>query len=216
MAPRSKAAAAEKAKATTPEENSVDKSKEGPLSAWSARDQNIMLQVLLTVPGFPASLEYDNAKVAERMGLQNPRSVTNAWCLIKTKIHEYDVKYREEHKLPTIEDEAKAAAEAADKTPAEGDDENPTPKKRARTRKAAAPQSTMPRGKATAAAKTGRARACKKQNMMAPSVTPALPVGFFGEEDEADEGNSGEEQNEEAGNMKLEPVEDESVMSGEV
>jgi hypothetical protein len=50
MAPRSKAAAAEKSKASTPEENSVDKSKEGPLSAWSARDQKILLQVLLTIP----------------------------------------------------------------------------------------------------------------------------------------------------------------------
>jgi uncharacterized protein (DUF2147 family) len=149
--------------------------------------------------------------------------VNNAWCLIKAKIQDYDVQFRKDNGLPTVQEDA-AAAEAAkdaaaDEAGAEGDhDENPTPKKRARVRKPAASQGAKPRGKAAtvAAGKPARARAGKKQNTRGPAMTPAPLLGLFDDEDEADAGNSGEEQSKEAGPVKLEPIEDEAVMSGEV
>lgn len=62
------------------------------------------------------------------MNLKNPRSVSNAWSTIKSKIAAYDKKFREDNYLPSTEEGASTPAENYN------DDDNPSPKKRARTR----------------------------------------------------------------------------------
>ncbi|AEO60459.1 hypothetical protein MYCTH_2120489 [Thermothelomyces thermophilus ATCC 42464] len=121
MAPKADAGNQEESNAT---------SGSGPLSVLSPREQTIMLQALLSDSNFPAGIQVDYVKVANRMNLKNPRSVSNAWSIIKNKIAAYDKKFREDHNLPSAEQEA--AATAAENPE---DDDNPSPKKRARTNK---------------------------------------------------------------------------------
>jgi hypothetical protein len=73
------------------------------------------------------------------MGLKNPRSVSNAWSLIKKKIQTFDKEERKRKGLPS-EDEAEDDAETVKKTP-----------KRARATKAAGTP------KSAKVAKTGKA-----------------------------------------------------------
>ncbi|KAL2161088.1 hypothetical protein VTH06DRAFT_8801 [Thermothelomyces fergusii] len=123
----------------------------GPLSALSSREQTILLQALLSDPNFPGCIQVDYAKVANRMNLKNPRSVSNAWTIIKNKIAAYDKKFREEHNLPSEGETATAAAENA------GGDDNPSPKKRARTIKMSKPAAGGPRRGARAKKGVGAA-----------------------------------------------------------
>ncbi|SPQ25583.1 3bd20e1d-3414-41f9-9b1f-50b2ba38617d [Thermothielavioides terrestris] len=99
------------------------------LSRFTQREQNIMLHTIIALPGFPAGTEIDYAKVARRLGLQNPRSVSNAWSEIKKKVAQLEKDEREELGLST-DDEAdtNAAKGGAAKRP----------RKRARTSAAAA------------------------------------------------------------------------------
>ena len=95
---------------------------------------------LIQPPGANSSLiQVDYVKVAERMGLKNPRSVSNAWSLIKKKIQTFDKEERKRKGLPS-EDEAEDDAETVKKSP-----------KRARATKAAGTP------KSAKVAKTGKA-----------------------------------------------------------
>ncbi|KAH6844514.1 hypothetical protein B0I37DRAFT_406204 [Chaetomium sp. MPI-CAGE-AT-0009] len=163
---------------------------EGPFSVLTAREQTMLLQGLLTVPGFPGGIQIDYAKVADRMGLKNPRSVANAWSLIKSKINAYDAKYREDNNLPTAAEEAAAQVDE--------EDENPSPKKRARTSKktmAAASKTTTARGKT--ATKTAKANFWPKHSIMGPL---SAPLATAGNSDEA--GSSAVEDEEEMGSSE--------------
>lgn len=180
-------------------------------------------------------IQIDYPKVAERLGMANHRSVTNAWGVIKKKLIEYEKKDRKERGLPS-EDEAEPAAEG------EGD-ENPSPKKRARTTKAPGTPKTAraPRAagtpKTTSATKTaGRGRATpgkkngvtKKGGMLANDAredddeeVAMLEAGVVKTEiADPDETEDDEEAKLKAGMIKLEREVDEngveSFVSGEI
>ncbi|KAK3290830.1 uncharacterized protein B0H64DRAFT_478697 [Chaetomium fimeti] len=153
---------------------------DGPLSVLTAREQTMMLQGLLTVPGFPGGFQIDYAKVADRMGLKNPRSVANAWSLIKNKINAYDAKYREDNNLPTAAEEAAAQAD-------DGDD-NPSPKKRARGSKAT---TTAASNKPAARGKAAKPTVWPKHSIMGPLSDPLATAG------DSDEAGSGAQEEEE-------------------
>jgi hypothetical protein len=163
-------------------------------------------------------VQIDYQKVADRMGLSNPRSVSNAWTLIKKKIAEFDKNDRKQRGLPS-EDEAETEDAEA------GGDGNPTPKKRART-KAAASATTPRRGKAAAAGGSAKKPRGKKATggMLADLGVPAgvdVTAALAGDEEDDDEMLKKEEALKlEAGMIKLEREIDEngveSYISGEI
>ncbi|EAQ91793.1 predicted protein [Chaetomium globosum CBS 148.51] len=160
---------------------------DGPLSVLTAREQTMLLQGLLTVPGFPGGIQIDYPKVAERMGLKNPRSVANAWSLIKGKINAYDKKYREDNNLPSAAEEAAAVAQADD-----AEDENPAPKKRARASKiisaAAAKSAVAPAPRCRKPAAAAKAPRWPRHSIMGPLSEPlATPGEWEEDEEEAEE-----------------------------
>ena len=87
--------------------------------------------------------------------------MTNAWGLIKKKLIEWEKKDRKDRGLPS-EDEAEATAATAATSAEQADgDTNPSPKKRARTTKAAGTPKTPKAAatpKAASATKAGRPR----------------------------------------------------------
>ena len=145
------------------------------------------------------------------MGLTNPRSVSNAWTAIKKKIAEFDKKDRKERGLPS-EDEA-------EHDNGDGEDANPTPKKRARTAKTAAAGGTTPRSRGKAAAAGGSAKKAGRGGKKAAGglLTDANDAAAAAE---AGEEQDDEALKEEAGMIKLEREVDEdgveSYVSGEI
>jgi hypothetical protein len=114
-------------------------------------------------------MKFDVEKVAQRMKLQNPRSVNNAWSVIKKKLIDFAEKDEKASGADTQAEEAGAQQDAGD--------DNPAPKKRARTGKAAAasiPKEATPAKpkEATTKPKATRRRT-KKDNAVAPPATPA-------------------------------------------
>jgi hypothetical protein len=107
-------------------------------------------------------MKFDVEKVAQRMNLQNPRSVNNAWSVIKKKLIDFAEK---DEKANGADAKAEPAAVQQD-----AEDDNPGPKKRARTSKAAA--ADIPKEAAPAKPKATRRRT-KKDNAVAPPATPA-------------------------------------------
>ncbi|KAK4153788.1 hypothetical protein C8A00DRAFT_33473 [Chaetomidium leptoderma] len=178
---------------------------DAPTTVLTPRENTILLQSLLASGIFAAgNFQVDKDKVAKRMSI-NPRSVGNAWAIMRKKIVEFDKSVREAKGLPTAEEEA--AAEAAKADPAE--DGNPSPKKRARTSKTAAAgtaKSAGP-GKATAAAptKTRRGRGSPLADVSGGDGNAAGEKNAESTEEEADE-----EAKSMAGMAKPEPVVDEN------
>ena len=165
----------------------------------------------LTTSHCSQGIQIDYQKVADRMGLTNPRSVSNAWTAIKKKIAEFDKNDRKSRGLPS-EDEPE---------PDNGDDDdtNPTPKKRARTAKAAAGGTTpRPRGKTATAGGSA-----KKAGRGGKKAAGGVPADATDAAAAAEDGGEQEEDavKEEAGMIKLErEVVDEdgveSYVSGEI
>lgn len=137
------------------------------------------------------------------MGLQNPRSVGNAWSLIKKKIQTYDKDYRKRKGLPS-EDEA------------DDEDSEFTPKKtpkRARVTKSASGTPTKSGNKSDKAG-TPKTPRGKKAGLLAGALANA--VG--GDNDEAVKKEDSEikkedpeVKKEESSKIKPEPVADEAI-----
>ena len=117
-------------------------------------------------------MKFDVEKVAQRMKLQNPRSVNNAWSIIKKKLIDFAEKDEKAHGAEAKAEEAVAQQDA--------EDDNPGPKKRARTSKAAA--TDIPKEVTPAKPKAPRRRT-KKDNAVAPPATPATPATDPNEDD---------------------------------
>ncbi|KAG7284571.1 hypothetical protein NEMBOFW57_010949 [Staphylotrichum longicolle] len=193
----------------------------GPMSVLTPREQAIMLQSILTIKGFPSGIQIDYPKVAERLGMANHRSVTNAWGVIKKKLIEYEKKDRKDRGLPS-EDEAEPAVE--------GGRTKPSPKKRARTTKAPAHPGlpglpglpALPNRLRTKTGGRGRATSAKKNGVTKKGGMLANDARRRGQDEIADpdETEDDEEAKLKAGMIKLEREVDEngveSFVSGEI
>ncbi|KAL2263959.1 hypothetical protein VTK26DRAFT_3953 [Humicola hyalothermophila] len=85
---------------------------------FTAREQQLIIHALVCMKDFP-TINYE--KIADRMGLKNPRSVANAWGALKKKILTFDKEERKRKGLPSDDEDDEAAAcsdgKATPKTP---------------------------------------------------------------------------------------------------
>ncbi|KAK4136001.1 hypothetical protein BT67DRAFT_432812 [Trichocladium antarcticum] len=104
-------------------------SKDPIVAAFTPREQNIIINIMASFSELPA---IDNVKVADRMGFKNPRSIGNAWSIIKRKIHAInkDLPSDNEGEAEAAGPATKRARTAKGKAPAAGAKAAPT--KRAR------------------------------------------------------------------------------------
>ncbi|KAL1838833.1 hypothetical protein VTJ49DRAFT_2190 [Mycothermus thermophilus] len=153
---------------------------------FTPREQVVLIHCLLTIKGFGQDLatSIDLQKVAERLELQNHRSVSNAWCAIKKKFAEHEAKVRAESG-ETGEPATATTNNGENKAEKQEVDDNPSPTKRPRTMRKA---STATNGD-PATPKKPRAPRGKKAAAAQASVptTPATPAGGDQVNDQATE-----------------------------